>query len=635
MCHTQRITWFVLLSLFLVANSCTRTQDSVQALPTHYKVASVIDLTGSVSPDGRHYAFTDWRTGNLAVKDLKTGEERHLTDKESWLESNEYALRPRISPDGNQIAYCWSNEEGLCDLRLIGLDGSGARVLYRQEATRSIEPDDWTPDGKQVLAIFKAKDKTYQIVLISVADGSARVVKRLDQRSPFQMRISPDGRYIAYDLPPRKDSPDRDIFLLATDGSLEVPLLEHPAYEHVLDWTPDGRRLMFASDRDLAAGVGRRAWLLEIVDGRPRGGPELVKPEIGVVRGLGFGRDGSYFYCCGSLTADGWKSGNDIYVATLDPNTGTLGQATKLVTGIGFRTSVEWSPDGRYLAYAWWAWPQPSVLGIRSLETGEERRLRLTIRLSGSVFRPQWSRDGRSLVVVANDLGDHGGTYRIDARSGAVTLVIQDCCQWGVWPSDETVIFVKYTSDKVGELRSIVVKELDTGREKELYQAASPVNLTHLALSPDGRRLAFVRSNAAEAKTDLVVMPMAGGEPRTLVDLPPPIQDSFSRPILALAWTPDSRHVIYAPTTVGAEPDERLVSPFDAAEELMLWRVPAGGGEPEELGELSVGIPYGLSIRPDGLRIAIAASPPAGHASRGEEAIWVLENFLPPPPTER
>lgn len=204
-----------------------------------------------------------------------------------------------------------------------------------------------------------------------------------------------------------------------------------------------------------------------------------------------------------------------------------------------------------------------------------------------------------------------------------------------MWSNDKTVIFVKYTSDKVGELRSIVVKELDTGLEKELYQAASPVNLTHLALSPDGRLLVFVESNTEEAKTTIMVLPMAGGETRTLVDLPPPMNDSFSRPILALVWTPDSRQVIFTPTTISAEPEERLVSPFDAAEKLMLWRVPTEGGGPEELGELLVGIPYGLSIHPDGLRIAIAASPPAGDAARAEETIWVLENFLPSPPTER
>lgn len=394
----------VYLSIFIIYllffnNSFLNAQQVLSQLPKHYKVASVIDLTGSVSPDGRYYAFTDWRTGNLAVKDLKTGEERHLTDKESWLESNEYAWSPRISPDGNQIVYGWNSEKGFSDLRLIGLDGSGARILYSHEETSSIEPHDWSPDGKQVLARFGR-----HMVLISVADGSVDSLKEFSWSEPRGMRFSPDGHYIVYDLPPKENSPDRDIFLLATDGSLEVPLIKSPAYEHVLDWTPDGRGLLFASDRDLPIGVGRRAWLLEIVEGRPHTDPELVKPEIGVVRGLGFGPDDSYYYCCGDLDVEGWRSVNDIYMATLDPGTGKLDPATKLVTRIGFRSSIEWSPDGRYLAYSWWAWPQPSVLGIRSLETGEERRLQLTIRLSGTVLRPQWSRDGHSLLVVARNV---------------------------------------------------------------------------------------------------------------------------------------------------------------------------------------------------------------------------------------
>ncbi len=87
MSHIQRIVRFVSLFVFLVSDSSAKAQDSVQAGPKQYKVASVADLTGSVSPDGRHYAFTDWRTGNLVVKDLKMGEERRLTDKDSWDES--------------------------------------------------------------------------------------------------------------------------------------------------------------------------------------------------------------------------------------------------------------------------------------------------------------------------------------------------------------------------------------------------------------------------------------------------------------------------------------------------------------------------------------------------------------------
>lgn len=73
-------------------------------------------------------------------------------------------------------------------------------------------------------------------------------MERLPSR---EMRISPDGRYIAYDLPPRENSPHRDIFLLGIDGGQETPLVEGPGIERVLDWTRDGKWLLFDSDRGL------------------------------------------------------------------------------------------------------------------------------------------------------------------------------------------------------------------------------------------------------------------------------------------------------------------------------------------------------------------------------------------------
>jgi Tol biopolymer transport system component len=80
-----------------------------------------------------------------------------------------------------------------------------------------------------------------------------------------------------YDFPPKEDSPDRDIFVLATNGSRETPLVEHPGNDFVLGWAPDGKRILFASDR---TGV-LSAWVIAVADGRPQGAPELVKSDIG------------------------------------------------------------------------------------------------------------------------------------------------------------------------------------------------------------------------------------------------------------------------------------------------------------------------------------------------------------------
>ncbi len=52
---------------------------------------SDVDLSGTPSPDGRHMAFVDWSTGDVAVRDLVAGTSRRLTDQGSWAESDAFA----------------------------------------------------------------------------------------------------------------------------------------------------------------------------------------------------------------------------------------------------------------------------------------------------------------------------------------------------------------------------------------------------------------------------------------------------------------------------------------------------------------------------------------------------------------
>ena len=140
------------------------------------------------------------------------------------------------------------------------------------------------------------------------------------------MSFSPDGRYIVYDFPPKEDSLERDIFLLATDGSREVRLVEHPANDLFPVWAPDGKRIVFASDRTGSLGV----WVIQVSEGQLHAAPELVKRDLGQrSRMLGVTRKGSYYYGVGPK----W---NDVYIAKLDPETGTvLAPPTKASAGFG------------------------------------------------------------------------------------------------------------------------------------------------------------------------------------------------------------------------------------------------------------------------------------------------------------
>jgi Tol biopolymer transport system component len=553
----------------------------------------------------------DWETGDQAVRDFATGENRRLTNKGTWLESSEFALFSTMSPDGQQVAYAWFNKDNFYDLRIVGLHGSEPRVLYSNKELPYLQPAAWSPDGKHILANFFRKDRTNQIVMVSVADGSVRVLKTLDWRYPQKMSFSPDGRYIVYDFPPKEDAPERDIFLLATDGSRQIPLVEHPANDLVPVWAPDGKSIVFSSDRTGTMG----AWVIQVAAGKPGGSPELVKQDIGRrALPLGFTQKGSFYY--------GLETGmHDVYLATLDLATGRLLAPPRRASQrfVGSNTSPDWSPDGKYLAYVSQRGRAPfglgsNIIAIRSVETGEERELspKITPQRHYGVLR--WSPDGRSLLALGRDEKGRQGLYQVDAQTGSVTPLVQiepgEYLLHAVWALDRRAIFY-IRSDFSTKSSLILVHDLETGREKELYRAVVPASIGRgLAVSPDGRQLAFITGDQATRSTALKVMPAAGGETRELLRAQEPEAIAWNA---GLAWTPDGREVLFG--------RERSTSLEDQTVEL--WRISAEGGEPQKL-ELAMEQLRGLRFHPDGRRIVFTAG-------QFKAEVWVLENFLPKP----
>jgi Tol biopolymer transport system component len=549
-----------------------------------------VDPEGAPSFDGNYLSFVDWETGDLAVRDLTTGQKRHLTNKGSWLESNEFALYSVPSADGNQIAYTWFNKDLSFDLRLVRVDGSKPKVLYRNDEVEYIQPSQWSVDGKQILALINRKDHTSQIVLISVADGSARMLKTLDWRYPLRMGFSPDSRFVVYDFPPQEKFPNRDIFLLATDGSRETPLVQHPANDFFPIWTPDGKRILFVSDRTGALGL----WSVAVVGGKPQGPPSLVKGDIGQMFPMGFTGNGALFY----TLQTGMK---DVYTATFDFSAGRLLEPPATVSQrfVGSNRFPDWSPDGKYLSYISQRTPGPQYrvinpIIIRNLATGEEREVVPALAISR---RPRWWPDGRAFVIVSEDFKGRVAIYRVDAQTGAASPLVQlEPTRYfapSVWSSDGKQIFYYYPKGKEQALR---VRNLESGEEKELYRG----NLGQLAISPDSQWLAFTMSSG-----NLMIMPITGGNPRELLQVRPP---ESIRPN-ELAWTRDGQYLLF----VKAQPRPQ--------QQASLWRISVKGGEPQPLGLKMEGI-SDLRLHPDGRQLAFSA---------GEDTreIWVMENFLP------
>jgi Tol biopolymer transport system component len=97
------------------------------------------DDGGRVTPDGRLYVFTDWDTGDLAVRDLSTGAVTRLTNESKREKPGYWAWSPVASADGKRLAFAWvtgRNYEERYELRVINIDGSGMRAVL--PATRKL-----------------------------------------------------------------------------------------------------------------------------------------------------------------------------------------------------------------------------------------------------------------------------------------------------------------------------------------------------------------------------------------------------------------------------------------------------------------------------------------------------------------
>lgn len=549
------------------------------------------DFQGGPSLDGQQFTYVDFSAGNLAVMDLTTGLKRQLTDKKSWSESADFARYSVISRDGKQVAYSWFNEkDSLFELRIVGMEGDKPRVLYHSAETISLQPAAWSGDGKQILAELTGKDGSTQIVWVGLADGAVQVIKQFGWRRPSRISLSPDGRWVAYDYPPKEDEPQRDIFLLASDGRTDIPLVEHPANDRAPVWTPDGKELLFLSDRTGTFAL----WGIAVAGGRGKGAPVLLRRDVGAVVPMGMTALGGYYYGAANGTYD-------VYVAELDPATGEVVTPPHPAsrTLVGGTLSPAWSADGKQLAFVSGMGPlgfanDPLALTILSLETGQQRQLLPRLGFFG---RLRWSPDGRSLLATGQDIGNRGGLFQIDVQTGQVTPIVYSSVLQGYprqaeWAPDGKAVFYSAAGQ-------ILLRDLQTGQEKQVCQAMV------FALSRDGKWLAFHEEDRLAKSSVLKVIPVDGGPARELLRLPG--SGAFT---LGMAWSADGRYLLFVKANPSARTQPREV-----------WRIAREGGDPQRLDIAMPGL-VEIRVHPDGRRIAFSAG-----VARPE--IWAMENLLP------
>lgn len=318
-----------------------------------------------------------------------------------------FLSRPRISPDGQQVAYVVTRiderkHEYRSAIWLSSIDGSAAR-RFSAESGHTSDPA-WSPDGRW---------------LAFVSDREGEIP---DKEAKNRGKGKPQ------------------IWLMPTDGgeARQLTFMEHGASSPV--WSPDSKRLL------ISAAVGSSPE--ETEDGKPL-------PQARVIDRLWYRLDGvGYIY----------ERRSHLFLQDINGS-----KPEQLTDGDWDDGEAAWSPDGTQIAFTSnhaddrWRLPGADVYTL-IIADGKAGSLRRHTDESLACGSPSWSPDGKTIAFLASyklKSAGHTFLYSIAANAenqAATNLSLKfdgSCMDWTnsdigdehlmptpVWSADGTALYI-------------------------------------------------------------------------------------------------------------------------------------------------------------------------------------------------
>jgi Tol biopolymer transport system component/DNA-binding winged helix-turn-helix (wHTH) protein len=245
----------------------------------------------SWTPDGQ-LVFTSRDSGHADVWIMKAdgSQKRQLTA------DDRIDLTPTVTPDGRHVVYASMKEGTPARLWRVSIDGSNPRQLTYGNDDRA---PDCSPDSKWVVYSSHEYDEkdilTESLWKVSI-DGGERV--RLTNYVSSRPLISPDGKWIACTFKADQHSPWK-FGVIPFEGGEPVYAFDIPSTAmQIYGWTADGRALTFVDTRNGISNIWRQP-----LDGGPPG--QLTNFESAQIFRYDWSRDGKQLACVrGILTSD-------------------------------------------------------------------------------------------------------------------------------------------------------------------------------------------------------------------------------------------------------------------------------------------------------------------------------------------
>lgn len=416
---------------------------------------------------------------------------------------------PVWSPDGRMIAYNGSGP-GDCPpgasrcghtvaVRIVRADGSADRVVSPSSRNAS-----WSPSGRRV-AFDAAIDPYGNSHAIHVANADGTNVRRIAGGGAVTPAWSPDGRLIAYTV-------NLAIYVVRPDGTKRRRLARGLSPL----WASNGARVAYLC----GPGGRRERFALCVVDAVGRGRRVVARGVLGAAwspRGLRLA----------------YARPNGVFVVNAD-GSGRRRLARK-EAGVSIR-SLAWSADSRRLVLA-----QGREYNDLEIHTAHADGTNVKPLTNNAVhdLQPSWAPDGRQLAFVRMR-GSFADIWLMDASGRGQRLVVRDGFNPS-WTRDASrIVFSRWIrgGTRLYSTYSVSV----SGADEQLLVSDGAFG----ALSPDGAKLAFLRSSPsptpfpAPEQLFIAAADGSGANPLTTAAA----TDSLS-------WSPDSGTLVFSGSPSG------------------------------------------------------------------------------------
>ncbi len=207
-----------------------------------------------VSPDGKQLAL-GLRGESWTVPSEKGGDATRLTNNPA--NDHDYTW----SPDGRKLVYT-SDRHGPFNLYILDVEAKTEKRLT--EAGYDDTVPQWSPDGKSIA--YLRSGPRGGLYTIPPEGGAGTRVTESAGNNQFGVGISsfawsPDSKWLAF---ARRDTLDaRDVWVVPAEGGQTVNVTHYPGDNDDPEWTPDGKFLIFVSDRGAGGNTGVYALPLE------------------------------------------------------------------------------------------------------------------------------------------------------------------------------------------------------------------------------------------------------------------------------------------------------------------------------------------------------------------------------------